>query len=109
MKRCDECFTEKQLSEFNENTKNLKDGKQNKCRECQSAFFKAWAARRSQLQQQVVVDAKVCRDCGLEKPINQFGKKSTSLDKHNIYCKPCWQRICKKAKMTAYRKSLDND
>jgi hypothetical protein len=39
----------------------------------------------------VVPKPKTCPDCGLEKPISQFGLRSVSPDKHSTYCKPCWR------------------
>ena len=79
------------LSEFNE-LAHTKDGKQAMCKACYKVYLKAWADRRKDAKAQLVVDAKVCLDCALKKPISQFGKKSVSLDKHNEYCKPCWKQ-----------------
>lgn len=91
MKKCSSCKNEKMLSEFNE-LAHTKDGKQAMCKACYKVYLKAWADRRKDAKAQLVVDAKVCLDCGLKKPISQFGKKSVSLDKHNEYCKPCWKQ-----------------
>lgn len=96
MKKCNQCFVEKPLLEFN-NSSTSKDGKQYTCKACNSAYHKAYTAHRKAQKATVVVQSKVCRDCGLEKPIGAFGKRSQSLDKHNIYCKPCWKIRCKKA------------
>lgn len=94
MKKCNVCFIEKAIIEFNLSSK-TKDGRQYTCKDCNSAYHKAYTAHRSSLKQQIVVQSKVCRDCGLEKPIGAFGKREQSLDKHNIYCKPCWRIRCK--------------
>ena len=91
MKKCSNCFQEKLFSEFN-NNKNTKDGLQPYCRPCHSAYYKAYNASMKDAQPRLVVQSKVCRDCGLEKPISQFGKRAVSPDKHNIYCKPCWRQ-----------------
>ena len=92
MKKCSKCEHIKDLSEFNKSNANHKDGLYPHCRACQSAYYKAYNARRKEAKPDSMPMFKVCRDCGLERPINQFGKKSTSLDKHNIYCKPCWRK-----------------
>lgn len=92
MKQCTKCEQIKESSEFNKANANHKDGLYPHCRACQSAYYKAYNAARKAADPKVTYQYKKCRDCGLERPINQFGKKSTSLDKHNIYCKPCWRK-----------------
>lgn len=93
MKKCTSCFLEKPIIEFNYSVK-AKDGRQNACRECNKAYHKAYTEARKTAKQKVVLQSKVCRDCGLEKPIGAFGKRAQSLDKHNIYCKTCWRIRC---------------
>ena len=90
MKKCLVCKTDKPADEFYKN-KRAKDGLTDRCRTCQSAYYKGYNASRKAAQPRYEVKSKVCRTCGLEKPISQFGKKTTSLDKYNIYCKPCWR------------------
>lgn len=92
MKKCASCFQEKQFTEFNTNN-NVAGGLQPYCKPCHSAYYKAYNAAMKQAQPRTVPQSKVCRDCGLEKPISQFGKRSVSPDKHNIYCKPCWRQL----------------
>ena len=90
MKTCTTCKQEKPLNEFHKNSKTA-DKLCFKCKVCQNAYYKGYNASRKAAQARYEVQSKVCRECGLEKPISQFGIKSTSLDKHNIYCKPCWR------------------
>ena len=90
MKKCNKCHIEKEPHEFYRH-KSSKDRLQASCKVCQNARMKVYMASRRDAEASVLVDAKVCRDCGLKKPISQFGKKSTSLDKHLEYCKPCWR------------------
>ena len=105
MKKCNQCFIEKPITEYNLSTK-TKDGRQYTCKSCNSAYHKVYTANRKAQKASVVVQSKVCKDCGLEKPINAFGKRSQSLDKHNIYCKQCWYIRCKIAKREmAYAKN----
>jgi hypothetical protein len=82
------CFIEKEVTEF---SFSKEQGYGSYCKPCQSAYYKAYNASRTAAQPKEIPQSKTCRDCGLEKPISQFGKKSMSLDKHNIYCKPCWR------------------
>ncbi len=93
MKHCSVCKIEKPYIEFHKSARTA-DGYTFRCKTCQSAYYKGYNASRKAAQQQVVVQAKTCRECGLEKPISQFGIRATSLDKHNIYCKPCWRKRC---------------
>jgi len=93
MKSCSVCKEQKSFAEFNKSVKSA-DGHTYRCKSCQSAYYKGYNASRKVAQQQVEVKSKVCRECHLEKPISQFGIKATSLDKHNIYCKPCWRKRC---------------
>ena len=90
MKTCTQCKLEKPLVEYYKNSKSA-DNLTYKCKACINAYYKGYNASRKVAKARVEVKSKVCRTCGLEKPISQFGLKSTSLDKHNIYCKPCWR------------------
>lgn len=96
MKKCSSCFQEKLFSEFNTNNKSH-DGLQPYCRPCHSAYYKAYNASMKDAQAKEIPQSKVCRDCGLDKPISQFGFRAVSPDKHNIYCKPCWRQRSYKA------------
>jgi protein-arginine kinase activator protein McsA len=104
MKKCSNCKTEKAVTEYSL-SKATKDGFQHICKECYKTISKAFAASRSEAKQSIHVQSKVCLDCGLDKPSSQFGKRSTSLDKLNSYCKPCWYSRVK----TSIRKKKLND
>ena len=91
MKICTICKIEKPLDEFYRDSKR-KDGFGYKCIPCQKAYYKSYNASRKASEARTAPQSKVCRTCKVEKPISQFGKKSTSLDKHNIYCNPCWRQ-----------------
>jgi RNase P subunit RPR2 len=92
MKKCAMCFIDKEVTEFSLNNRKYGDGRSSYCKPCQSTYYKAYNASRRTAQAKVILTAKTCRDCGLEKPINQFGKRELSPDKHNIYCKLCWRK-----------------
>jgi len=91
MKSCSVCQVEKTLDDFHKSKKNS-DGYVFRCKSCVSAYYKGYNASRKAAHARVDIKSKVCRDCNLEKPPSQFGKRATSLDKHNIYCKPCWRK-----------------
>jgi len=95
MKKCAICFNDKTITEFNISNRKYGDGRSSYCKPCQSTYYKAYNEARRLAQPKVVHQSKSCRDCRLEKPISQFGKKSNTLDKHNIYCKPCWRQRVK--------------
>jgi len=95
---------EKPVTEFS-TSKVDASGFQGYCKACHSAYYKAYNASRTEAKAKVVLQSKVCRDCRLEKPISQFGKKSNSLDKHNIYCKPCWYIRTRKAMIRMKKKN----
>jgi hypothetical protein len=97
VKKCARCFQDKSYTEFNTDNKTRGDGFQGYCKPCQSAYYKAYNAARTDAQAKVEVQSKVCLDCHLEKPISQFGRREISLDKHNSYCKPCWRLRSRKA------------
>ena len=42
------------------------------------------------------MNTKICKDCKIEKPVNDFAKRSSSKDGLQTYCKPCQnQRVYK--------------
>ena len=106
MKKCSNCFQEKPLTEFNNANKGT--SKQSMCKTCYKAYFKAWRLARKAQPQAVVVQAKTCYDCGLEKPISQFGKRAISLDKKNDYCKECWVSRVRKSQRKARENKLND-
>jgi hypothetical protein len=101
MKQCTLCKEAKPLSEYYKNSK-AADGYTFRCKVCTSSYYKGYNASRKAANARVDIKSKVCRECGLEKPVSQFGRKETSLDKYNIYCKPCWRIRCAKAMRKMY-------
>jgi hypothetical protein len=97
MKKCPMCFTEKPITEFNTINKSS-TSRGGYCKSCHSVYYKAYFKARTEAKAKYDVQSKVCRDCGLEKPISQFCKRESSLDKHNIYCRPCWTKRTMAAK-----------
>jgi RNase P subunit RPR2 len=88
MKYCNRCDQTKETSEFNKyKDKSL----QGWCKECHSAYYKAYNAVLKASEAKTHVESKVCNDCGLKKPRSQFGHRANSSDKLSSYCKPCWR------------------
>lgn len=106
MKKCNKCHIEKDMNEYYSHPTS-RDGRQSACIVCQNAHSKAYMLARKNAERSVVVDAKVCLDCGLKKPSSQFGLKATNLDKLNNYCKPCWRERTAKAMRKVYAKKLN--
>jgi Zn finger protein HypA/HybF involved in hydrogenase expression len=92
VKKCARCYQDKSYTEFNIDNKNNGDGFQGYCKDCQSAYYKAYNASRTEANAKSHPQSKTCLDCHLDKPISQYGKRAISLDKHNSYCKPCWRQ-----------------
>jgi hypothetical protein len=101
VKFCNNCGETKEYSEFYKRTKSP-DGYQHWCRICLLADNKRMAESRYKNGPTIIRDSKVCRDCGLKKPINAFYRKKSSADGRGSYCAPCWskrvQGYVKKAK-----------
>jgi len=96
MKKCRKCLRDIPVTEFNSSRDN-KDGFQAWCKGCYSTYLKAYSASRSEAKAKHTVFSKTCKDCGLDKPVSQFGVKANNEDKRNIYCKPCWRTRCYKS------------
>ncbi len=101
MKTCTVCGESKNYSDFHKD-KRTPEGYGYRCKLCTSSYYKGYNASRKAAKARTEPSSKICRQCNLEKPISQFGKKSTSLDKHQIYCKPCWrERVYESMKRNA--------
>lgn len=87
MLKCSQCFQEKALSEFYD--AGTSRGKQYMCIPCYKEYFKVWIEEKKAKPQTEFPQSKICLDCKVEKPISQFGKRSSNKDKKNIYCIPC--------------------
>jgi len=107
MLRCNQCMQDKLVTEFY-NANNNKRGTQYMCIECYKTYFKSWREIRTEKPQSQYPQSKRCLDCKRDKPISQFGKRSSSLDKHNQYCKPCWNIRTKIAQKKSRAKKLNN-
>jgi RNase P subunit RPR2 len=88
VKYCSKCDQTKEAAEFNKKGESYLQGW---CKECYSAYYKAYNEVLKTSEAQVHVDSKECKDCGLKKPRSQFGHRANSVDKLNTYCKPCWR------------------
>lgn len=95
-KVCARCNSEKPFSEYNVD-KSVGDGRNNRCREClriQRAGRKrrkdpGYLSRAEIAASVAATGLKKCTDCGLQKPLNEFGVISASKTGKNGRCKPC--------------------
>lgn len=105
MLKCAMCFQIKPLSDYYEAMGSR--GKQYACKKCSSEYHKEWRSRQKAAPQSKFPTSKFCPDCNQDKPISQFGKKSSNKDKKNDYCKPCWAVRCKIAIRKANERRLN--
>lgn len=95
VKYCNRCDNSKEDIEF---SKSEIGGRQRWCKDCYSAYYKAYNEVLKASPAKVDVESKVCLDCALKKPRSQFGRREHSPDKLNSYCKPCWRDRSYKAR-----------
>jgi hypothetical protein len=103
MKKCSACFIEKPPTEFHV-ANHTASGRQSMCIPCYKTYYKNWREARKESSQSEFPQSKKCQDCGLEKPVSQFGKRSTSKDKLMYVCKPCWRVQTRQALKKHYAK-----
>ena len=95
-KFCPRCKTFKAPNEYAKSSY-TSHGLQTYCRACCALFEKEKIQRRKLTGPTVIRQSKVCARCKTEKPISQFGKRTSSADGKLPYCKPCWIAITKAA------------
>jgi hypothetical protein len=108
MKKCSQCFELKQITDYYVLNK-AKDGRQAMCIPCYKSYFKNWTEIRQGRPQSEFPQSKTCTTCHVEKPISQFGTRSSSLDKKLSVCKPCWRIAVTKARRRHMAKKALND
>jgi hypothetical protein len=91
---CTKCGQTKSLDEF-PSEKRRASGKSPRCRAC----AKSYNAQRAQKPRTAIPEAKVCRRCGILKPIQEFGDDKYTRDGKATRC-----IICKKDESADYRK-----
>lgn len=99
------CFQMKPISEFYNSSRHAL-GKQSHCKACYKVYFDNWRTMRQQAPQTEFPQSKVCLDCGVERPISQFGKRSASKDKKMSVCKDCWRIQTRNALARHYQKKV---
>ena len=94
-KKCQDCKKEKPLEEFFDKRK----GKDSKCKECRLAYNRERYAKTIALHTKrytyTDVEVKVCKRCGIEKPVSEFNRhhaKTSGASKYRGECKVC-QRL----------------
>ncbi len=86
-KTCGDCGETKLLSEFNKNPQ-TKDGHRADCKPCKRKKDQARRASREFIDPPT---CRVCSDCRIEKPIEDFVKTPDRLDGRALVCKLCNQ------------------
>ena len=96
-KVCTKCGMEKPLDEFYK-TKTSKDGYRGTCISCFSENSKTnfEKIRKIPIEERDIPEFKICKKCGIIKPINEFRKDKLKKDGHQSHCKICEFKIQKK-------------
>lgn len=95
-KTCSKCGKTKPLWAFSRDSRQ-KDGLRSTCKECD-----ADAQRESRRKIDYInIEYKQCSDCGIVKPIDDFGIDKTKKDKHRSYCLSCMRERAKRTKPNA--------
>ena len=112
MKICKRCGESKSLDLFSKN-RAARDGLVNNCKPCEIKRVKEWERlnpkkvkawseknRTSNLRASLPANTtQVCNKCGIEKPLNQFGKNCRRKNNVRLSCKECnVQMVMKKYK-----------
>jgi hypothetical protein len=103
MKKCSACFIDKPVTEFYV-ANHVPSGRQSMCIPCYKAYYKNWREQRKESKPIDFPQSKTCQDCGQNKPVSQFGKRSVSKDKLMYVCKPCWRLQTRQALKKHYAK-----
>lgn len=96
MKKCNICFALRPMTDYNYSSQK-KDLRQNICKDCFKVYYSEWADKRKAAPQTEFPQSKTCQECGIERPISQFGKRSTAKDKKMSICKDCWRIVTRNA------------
>jgi hypothetical protein len=89
MKYCAICNIKKPYEEFNKSNRKYGDGYGSYCRSCASHYY--FNKKRTEvIRHHIQRDSKICINCNKKKDITEFGKKISSQDGRNDYCKICW-------------------
>jgi hypothetical protein len=102
-KYCKKCDQTKSITEFAKMTA-AKDGLQYICKKCHRAENKRISDKYKHFGPKTFRNDKVCNDCNVRKPINQFFVRRANSDGYGSYCKPCWNIRVKKSQSKAKKK-----
>lgn len=102
MKYCNRCQILKYPDHFSKNIR-TKDALQQYCKLCNSDLSRELNNKRRLYGATVFRKRKECQDCFKVQSIANFGKKTSSADGYQSYCKPCWRTRVKhaRARLTA--------
>lgn len=91
MKRCSHCYKEKLLHDFNYNRSKL-DGYQSWCRDCLNEYKR----KNKDIRRSTIPGMKICADCKIEKPINNFNLNQITHDGYQSWCRNCQKKYRQK-------------
>lgn len=104
---CKGCATEKKLSQFSPDPKNP-GGVAYKCRDCTREYHRERKLELKKHQDSVNPNSKqVCRECGKEKRLLDFGRNCTYRNGRYTICRECRNKVVlEKYHDTKYRKGF---
>lgn len=95
-KNCLVCGATKSLAEFYKNTR-AKDGHLNECKECHSNRMRTWrATKAANYKPAALTIKKVCPECRVNRPAQDFRPHKTRRDGLDFWCKDCVRVVRKK-------------
>ena len=112
-KVCKKCYEGKPIEEYHKNRRS-KDGREHRCKACQSARYRKYISERygykprlpknkksyytpkkPRLPKSDKPEHKYCSRCREEKHFNEFHNLKRGIDGKNSYCKECAKSWCK--------------
>lgn len=83
LKKCNMCHIDKDIQCFSKN----RTTRCGRCKECKKTVRESFKNDLDKIKN--IPKSKICRDCKIEKPINQFKRECGNADLHNNACKDC--------------------
>lgn len=95
MKTCPDCGELKPLTEFHWDS-SMRDGRCFYCKPCKNSRTRAHAQRyKARAARAIATGTKFCPRCLQDKPLTDFGRRSSTPDGFCFCCKPCYNAKAK--------------
>jgi len=94
MKKCIKCNVEKELNNFPKSKKHF-DGFNNICKQCVNEYNKFYyygklkEYKQTHIFKKLIPERKVCKQCKIEKNLDEYFKKKSGRDGRQTICKSC--------------------